>query len=59
MNLPRSYDILATFGEFEKQALQVQFLFPSSLFPCYLGRGGLNVEVFLHLNGVWTWLLGG
>ncbi|CAL2244510.1 unnamed protein product [Prunus armeniaca] len=23
MNLPRSYDILATFGEFEKQALQV------------------------------------
>lgn len=24
MNLPRSYDILATFGEFEKQALQVQ-----------------------------------
>lgn len=25
-NLPRSYDILATFGEFEKQALQVQFL---------------------------------
>lgn len=24
MNLPRRYDILATFGEFEKQALQVQ-----------------------------------
>lgn len=26
MHLPRNYDIIATFGEFEKQALQVQFL---------------------------------
>lgn len=26
MHLPHTYDILATFGEFEKQALQVQFL---------------------------------
>jgi hypothetical protein len=26
MHLPRGYDILATFGEFEKQAFQVQFL---------------------------------
>lgn len=24
MNLPHSYDNIATFGEFEKQALQVQ-----------------------------------
>jgi len=26
MHLPRGYDNLATFGEFEKQAFQVQFL---------------------------------
>lgn len=25
MNLPRGYNVLATFGEFEKQALQVLF----------------------------------
>lgn len=27
MHLPHTYDILAMFGEFEKRALQVQFLF--------------------------------
>jgi hypothetical protein len=26
MHLPRSYDVLASFSEFEMQALQVQFL---------------------------------
>lgn len=38
-HLPRSYEILATFSEFEKQALQVQFLFIFSLLCSFLVLG--------------------
>lgn len=51
MHLPQSYDVLATFGEFEKQALQVQFLLEILIYlirlDCSISTNGIYQHSFV------------
>lgn len=48
MHLPRSYDALATFGEFEKHALQVQFLLEILVYLVRLDYSILANDIYQH-----------
>lgn len=48
MHIPQSYDLLAMFGEFEKQALQVQFLLEIFSFLIRLDYSVLVDDIYLH-----------
>lgn len=65
MHLPQSYDVLAMFGEFEKNALQVQFLLEILVYLIRLDYSILANYIYQHFicscseNIYMLWLLGG
>jgi len=46
MHLPHTYDILAMFGEFEKRALQVRFLFDILVYLVRLDYSILAYDIY-------------
>lgn len=48
VHMPQTYDILAMFGEFEKRALQVQFLLEIFVYLVRLDYGILSNDIYQH-----------